>query len=136
MFGDSVYLHDVHHDIIERVKQYAGLTIDVSNGQVVTSGFVVATEGYTKIVPDSEFFGESGKRIIAEYITRLHDVLIDNGNRLGVWHDKETNEVVFDVVESVYSRDEVIKLGVERNQKAVYDLTGETGDTLFITKSD
>lgn len=108
--------------IVTKVASDAGLTLDIVTGKIATKGFIVATEGFSLIVPHTEFFSEHGQKIVSTYIEKHKVVLTSHGRQLGVWHDKEDDVVVLDVVDKVYSRDEVLRLGTERHQKAVYDL--------------
>lgn len=68
----------------------------------------------------------SGKDITPEimevYRSRNTDILSQEGNAIGTWYDSETNLSYIDVVVTVPTKTEAIKLGLQHNQVAVFDL--------------
>ena len=113
-----------------------GITVDPLTMKQSRTGISVAVEGTNEEVSDVLFYGPLGDLIVADFIDRNKDK-IRQGFKLGTWHDKENNEVTFDLVE-VFSegRVEQAKIaGKERNQQGIFNLknkdyipTGGTGD--------
>jgi hypothetical protein len=113
-----------------------GITVDPITMKQSRAGISVAVEGTNEEVSDVLFYGPLGDLIVADFIDRNKDK-IRQGFKLGTWHDKENNEVTFDLVEVFpEGRLEQAKIaGKERNQQGIFNLknkdyipTGGTGD--------
>ena len=120
----------------EKVSEQGGASINPKTLEEPTDGYMVAIQGHNKEVPASEFFTPGvGEDQLFDWIEANEDVLSKEGSHIGLWHDEENGEVVFDVSERVDTIDEAIALGEERNQQEIWDVangegipTGGTGD--------
>jgi hypothetical protein len=114
-----------------------GATLDPITLSQPRTGIAVAVQGTNEEVADALFFNMYlGDLIVADYVDRNKDKLRD-GFKLGTWHDKDNNEVTFDIVQVFpEGRIEEAKVaGQERNQQGIFNLknkdyipTGGTGD--------
>jgi len=126
---------DVQRSIVDRVREFSGLTVKILSGEAPATGFVVAMREHSRIVRDQDFFDPAkGKAILAQYLKDKRDMLVGE-QFLGLWHDRKNGEVVLDVVDNIQDRDDAIKIGQERNQQSIWDVvneeeidTGGTGD--------
>ena len=120
--------------IIEKVAANEGLSVRMLTGKEPTAGFMVARKEFSTIVPASDFFEKStGVNILESYFNSKKEQL-GGKNYLGIWHDKNNDEVVLDVVDNILKQDEAVRAGRERNQQAIWDVknkqeipTGGTG---------
>lgn len=119
----------------EKVAKEGGASINPKTLEEPTDGYMVAIQGHNKEVPADEFFGPSGEDALYDWVEANEEILSKDGSHIGLWHDEENGEVVFDVSERVDTIDEAIVLGEERNQQEVWDIangegipTGGTGD--------
>ena len=122
-------------DRLAEMEPGGGMTIDPIDGTEPDTGIVVAHPGHNKEFNYDEFMGPNGKKYLKQYIKDNRDLISQEGNYLGLWHDEDNNEMVLDVVEVFNDRDEAIQAGIDRNQQAIYDIgnnelidTGGTGD--------
>jgi len=122
-------------DRLAEMEPGGGMTIDPIDGTEPDTGIVVAHPRHNKEFNYDEFMGPNGKKYLKQYIKDNRDLISQEGNYLGLWHDEENNEMVLDVVEVFNDRDEAIQAGIDRNQQAIYDIgnnelidTGGTGD--------
>jgi len=120
----------------EKVAEQGGASINPKTLEEPTDGYMVAIQGHNKEVPASEFFTPGvGEDQLYDWIEDNQEVLSQEGSHIGLWHDEENGEVVFDVSERVDTLDEAVLLGQERNQQEIWDVaagegvdTGGTGD--------
>jgi len=89
--------------IVEQTKADGGYTH--SKG----GRYVVAVPGFEKIVPLDEFNTD----ILKYYVSYV-------GEEFGTWIDGNT--VTLDKVECIHKKELALKLGKQRNEKAIYDL--------------
>ncbi len=80
-------------------------------------------------------FSEFNSRTIEEYTVKNAALLMNPNAALGGWHDKETDNVWLDVVVIEHDEETAVKLAIENNQIAIFDLstgteipTGGTGE--------
>lgn len=126
---------DVQRSIVDRVREFSGLTVKILSGEAPATGFVVAMREHSRIIREQDFFDPAkGKAILAQYLKDKRDMLVGQ-QFLGLWHDKKNGEVVLDVVDNIQDRDDAIRIGQERNQQSIWDVvneeeidTGGTGD--------
>jgi|SRR5215471_253358 len=123
-------------DLLQRARA-GGFTMSTT-GTSPTDGYIVAHQGDSVIVPSSVV--NDPEKFSAIVTQAIHDFgskgyLDQPGAHIGGWLDHEHGEFVLDPVEHVQDRNEAIKLGVQRNQQAIYDVaageeisTGGTGD--------
>jgi hypothetical protein len=117
------------------VAEQGGASLDPLTGLQPTDGYMVAIQGHNREVPEAEFFGPGGEDALYDWVEENQQVLSLQGSHIGLWHDTENAEVVFDVSQRVDTVEEAITLGGERNQQAIWDVangeeisTGGTGD--------
>jgi len=123
-------------DLAERVQTPdGGFTVDPRTGKDIKEGFAVAIYPdrsrelqHTKVNRDS----------IRKYADDNSDLLSQEGNMMGGWHDPDTGNVWLDVSRVTTNRREAIDLAKEHNQIAIFDLgsgnsinTGGTGRSSY-----
>lgn len=130
--------------IYEVVKQTDGITLNFSTGTRPQYGYVVAEQGNNLEIPEGEFFDKTtGVPKMMEWV-RKHQRDLDKDNaHLGIWHDKENKEVVFDVSFVIENYDEAYSFGDNNNQQAMWDIVnaepiyiGGTGDRAALEQVD
>lgn len=111
--------------VIERTRELGGVTIRPATGREPTSGFIVARQEGSRIVDEADFFGDRERAVdlVDGYLAEHADALSEPGTMLGVWHDKAHGEVVLDVVEQVDDQATAERLGRERDQQSIWDVT-------------
>lgn len=122
--------------IWQNVAETGGITFSFLTGGSPTSGFSVASRGNNKEVPDSDFFNmKSGPKMLASWLREKENMFDEPDAFLGLWHDADNGEVVFDVSFVINDREEAIRRGKQNNQQAIWDIanmaeidTGGTGD--------
>lgn len=116
----------VANSIVDRVKAYGGLSVKMLTGEEPTGGYMVARREFSKIIKAEEFFNaKKGKQALATYLKQYREQLTGDCY-FGLWHDTKNNEVVFDVVDNIADREQAIQAGRERNQQAIWDVTGQS----------
>ena len=120
-------------DIQARVREDGGLSVSL-DGLEPTDGFMVAVQGHNREIPEDEFFdSKAGPLALKNWIDQNLSALEKPGAHIGIWHDTENREVVLDISERVETREEAERLGIERNQQAIWDVAGgkeiDTGGT-------
>lgn len=121
--------------IVERTIANEGLSVRMLTGEEPKTGFMVARRGYTMIVREEDFMDPTkGKAILKKYLKK-YGKFLRGEQYLGLWWDKDNNEVVLDVVDQIADRDDAIKAGERENQQYIWDVenaqsiyTGGTGD--------
>jgi len=149
---DSVTKFNPHHDelgrfttggvssavadsIIARVKANGGLSVKILTGEEPTDGFMVAQQGQNLEVKEEDFFdAKKGKAALSAYL-KAKKLVFGEDQYLGLWWNKDKNEISLDVVDRIKTRSKATKAGRERNQQAIWDVknqeeinTGGTGD--------
>jgi hypothetical protein len=106
-------------------KKDGGATLDPFTLRQPTRGIAVAVDGRNSEISDAVFFDPKlGDLVVADYIEKNKD-LFDNGFKLGLWHDKDNNEMTLDVVEIFPEKelDKAIEAGKNRNQQGIFRLS-------------
>jgi len=123
-------------DLLEKARA-GGATINPLSRRNRLQGWAVAVRGNNDEIIDTVALEDGiGDLLMNDYVNRNIDKF--GGNKyLGLWHDKKSHELVYDVSE-VFKEDnveEATKAGKDRNQKAIFNLktwdeieTGGTGD--------
>ncbi len=76
------------------------------------------------------FDGDKGKQAIRDFMDQHHEMLSQQGNFLGGWHDPDSGKIFLDISTNVQDRAEAIALGQKNNQISIYDVeNGTTVDT-------
>lgn len=94
-----------------------GFTVDLMTGAEPQTGFSVALPGHEHVLPERAMTVED----LARYVAAHQDALTQPGAHLGGWHDPETGQVMLDTSIVAPTRQAAIDLGLDYNQKAVYD---------------
>jgi len=134
-----------------------GLSLSFADGTAPESGYMVSFEAKNDlgIISKADFEDpEKGPRAIFDFLMDNQEFLDGDGNFFGVWFDNDENtydtegnvtgtkpeaernpSYFLDVSQNVADRQEAIDLGIERNQKAIWDVvkqesisTGGTGE--------
>jgi hypothetical protein len=109
----------------------------VLNGEVPTSGYVVAVKGHSVVVNDFSTADDAAfLDAMAEYLDEKGDVLAESDSvGIGGWWDKSDDTFWLDIVEVFEDREEAIAEGRARNERAIYGIvegqeisTGGTGN--------
>lgn len=123
-------------DIQRFTREWGGLSISMVDGHQPTDGYMVAKPPEFGIVVDEADFFDSvkGPKILADYMKKNRADLGRGGkDYLGTWLNE--GKIYLDVSQNIMSREEGIRIGRERNQKAIWDVvnqveidTGGTGE--------
>jgi hypothetical protein len=114
------------------IAEQGGLTYNPDARTLVTSGVPIGRPGHSEII-DDQIDPQRTSDEIAAYLTNLRDAGSERSGpfgeaELGIWHDKEHQEIVLDWVDVAPNRTEGVRLGRERGEQAVFDL--DTGDLI------
>jgi GNAT superfamily N-acetyltransferase len=151
--GESVQKHGTHdqsshgnwadgvsstvvEDIQRFTREWGGLSISMVDGSMPDKGFMVAKPPeFSHVVDEADFFDPiKGPKILADYMKKNRADLGRGGkDYLGTWLNG--GKIYLDVSQNMMNREESIRVGRERNQKAIWDVvnqveidTGGTGE--------
>ncbi|MBX6766662.1 MAG: hypothetical protein IRY90_05860 [Actinomadura rubrobrunea] len=125
--------------LVRKVQIEGGFTVNPRDGTEPTVGYVVNTGDGARLEDARTFFGGSGfasGRAALDRFVRDNSAALqaDRGLYLGAWYDRAKGRVVLSTVQVVDDRDQALRLGAARHQRAVFDLasgrevpTGESG---------
>lgn len=118
-------------DIIRKNPNGFSVTL---NGDQPKAGYMVASPGHSEILNANDLHSERGPAIIQGYASTHAAVLAEPGAHIGGWHDPDSGKVYLDVSHNIPGKFSAIQAGINRNQKAIYDVkrgkdikTGGTG---------
>ena len=124
---------EVASDIIRFTQEWGGLSINMVDGSMPTTGYMVSKPPeFGRIVDEVDFSNPvKGPKILSDYM-RTHKNDLGNGkNYLGTWLNE--SKVYLDVSENIQELFEAIRIGRQRNQKAIWDVANldeiDTGGT-------
>lgn len=129
---------DVASDIIRFTQEWGGLSINMVDGSMPTSGYMVAKPPeFSRIVDEVDFSNPvKGPKILSDYMKTHKNDLGNGRNYLGTWLND--SKVYLDVSENIQELFEAIRRGRERNQKAIWDVANlseiDTGGTGLVEK--
>ena len=131
--GRAPKVNDAAMNIIRGTKPGEGFSV-TPGGKTPTTGYMVALPSRTTSVNPADLHGGRAQDIINGHMQANADVYSNNPNmHIGGWHDPDSKMMSIDPAENIKDRSTAIRLGVERNQKAIYDLKNkrdiETGGT-------
>lgn len=110
-----------------------GATVHLETGEQPTTGYMIGAGAPTKWINAAEDTPEARSALakaIKQYKKDNAELLKDPKNFLGTWWDKENGQISLDVSIRETDKAAAIKLGQERNERAIYDLAkGESIDT-------
>jgi hypothetical protein len=124
---------DVASDIVRFTQEWGGLSINMVDGSMPTSGYMVAKPPeFSRIVDEVDFVNPvKGPKILSDYMKTHKNDLGNGRNYLGTWLND--SKVYLDVSENIQELFEAIRRGRERNQKAIWDVANlseiDTGGT-------
>ena len=146
--GDAPFVRESDHGtlpdpadptrtLVDRVLTDGGFTVDTTDGDAPSTGYIVAIPGHS-FIATREAFEADGQQQIRDYVRAIRE---DRAFRaqygevmFGGWHDTEHDEVVLDRVEHFADREDAIAAGMARNEQAIWDVaagaeipTGGTG---------
>ena len=112
-----------------------GITLRTHDGSSpIRKGYVVAlSEGL--VLDDQEFFSnkKTGVEKMMKFLRENQSRFDDPRAHIGIWHDKDNNEVAIDVSYLIDNREDAVKLGVAEDQQAIWDVANaeaiDTGGT-------
>lgn len=123
-------------DLAKRVQDPdGGFTVDPRTGKDVKEGYAVAIyPDRSKEIPHKAV----NRQVIQDYAENNKDLLVQDGNMMGGWHDPDSGNVWLDVSRVTNDKREAISLAKEHNQIAIFDLgsgnsinTGGTGRSSY-----
>jgi hypothetical protein len=104
---------------LNATEDTGGSTFNLTKGELAgTPHYAVAA------YPERELIlkGEPTTKQIEAFIEKNQDLLNDPSNSLGVWKDTESGKTYLDVTKTISDKAEAMKLGVEKGQKAIFNL--------------
>jgi len=128
----------VASDIVRFTQEWGGLSINMVDGSMPTTGYMVAKPpSFGKIVDEVDFNDPvKGPKILSAYMKRHKNDLGNGKNYLGTWLNE--GKVYLDVSENIQSKSKATRIGRERNQKAIWDVANlseiDTGGTGIVEK--
>lgn len=110
---------NVRKSLYQIGKDNGGFTYDVLRDALVDKGVAVSPYSqYEAIVPEAEFTAE----VLEQYMVDHAEVLAQADHKFGMWFNEEDGNIYLDISIVKETRDEAIKLGLEHNQLAAFDL--------------
>jgi hypothetical protein len=129
---------EVASNIVKFTQEWGGLSINMVDGSMPTTGYMVAKPPeFGRIVDEIDFINPvKGPKILSDYMKTHKNDLGNGKNYLGTWLNE--SKVYLDVAENIQELFEAIRLGRERNQKAIWDVANldeiDTGGTGLVEK--
>jgi hypothetical protein len=129
---------EVASDIVRFTQEWGGLSINMVDGSMPKTGYMVAKPpSFGKIVDAVDFSDPvKGPKILSDYMKRHKNDLGNGKNYLGTWLND--GKVYLDVSENIQSKSTATRIGRERNQKAIWDVANldeiDTGGTGLVEK--
>lgn len=129
---------EVASKILQFTREWGGLSISMVDGSMPTTGYMVSKPPeFGKVVDETDFFDSvKGPKILSEYMREQKRDLATGKNYLGTWVNE--GKVFLDVSENIKSEIKATRLGRERDQKKIWDVTNQveidTGGTGGIKK--
>lgn len=103
---------------LDLIESEGGFTVDVSTGEQPTTGYAVAFEEYERVYPPGTLTARKVGKYRAEYWDQFANT---PGAKWGAWKDKD-GTIYFDISVVGEDLDEMVELGNEFDQKAIYHL--------------
>jgi len=129
---------EVASNIVRFTQEWGGLSINMVDGSMPTTGYMVAKPPeFSRIVDEVDFSNPvKGPKILSDYMKTHKNDLGNGRNYLGTWLND--SKVYLDVSENIQELFEAIRRGRERNQKAIWDVANlseiDTGGTGLVEK--
>ena len=118
---------DVASDIVRFTQEWGGLSINMVDGSMPTTGYMVAKPPEFGIIVDAVDFNDpvKGPKILSGYMKKQKKDLATGKNYLGTW--LSDGKVYLDVSENIQSKSTATRMGRERNQKEIWDVVNQVG---------
>jgi hypothetical protein len=102
---------------LDLMEKDSGATLNVAKGSLANTPHYAVS-----VFPERELIikGEPTLEEIQAYMTKNKDLLNDPANSFGLWKDK--GQTYLDVVVTTPDKEAAMKMGLENNQKAIFDL--------------
>jgi len=97
-----------------------GITINLSGLQPVT-GYMVGRYGFEQIV-EIQYFNP---QVVADYIRTHIALLRDEKNYLGIWLDRDSDKVYFDISQRFENKRQAMNQAIVNRQICIFDLQNE-----------
>jgi hypothetical protein len=123
----------VASDIVRFTQEWGGLSINMVDGSMPTTGYMVAKPPKFGKIVDAVDFNDpvKGPKILSSYMKTHKNDLGNGKNYLGTWLNE--GKVYLDVSENIQSKSKATKIGRERNQLTIWDVANlseiDTGGT-------
>lgn len=109
----------------DAVIAHGGVTYSLFYGDMQgTKNYAVALHGYDQIYSESILKDQDKFNFAVKQMAQR--VVADYDYAIGVWHEKESGTITFDVVRVMpkekFNRTQAVKYGTDQQQKAIYDL--------------
>lgn len=128
-------------EIINRVKDEGGLTINMVDGSEPQTGYTFARGAKYGSVVDAQAFYKDEDVLAAYYIKHKAD-LTGGKYHLGLWHNDVDGQVYLDVSENIQDKERAIAQGRRNDQISIWDVvnkkeiaTGGSGAVKEVTSS-
>lgn len=119
--------------IVSATFKNEGATVHAESGYKPTDGYMIGAGAASKWIDAREDTPANRSKLakaLKEYAAKNKDLLSSETNFLGTWWDKENGQISLDVSIRETDRAKAIKLGQDRNERAIFDLgSGESIDT-------
>lgn len=129
---------EVASNIVRFTQEWGGLSINMVDGSMPNTGYMVAKPPeFGRIVDEVDFINPvKGPKILSDYMKTHKNDLGNGKNYLGTWLNE--SKVYLDVSENIQELFKAIKLGKERNQIKIWDVINQieidTGGTGLVEK--
>jgi hypothetical protein len=129
---------EVASNIIRFTQEWGGLSINMVDGSMPTTGYMVSKPPEFGIIVDEVNFSNpvKGPKILSDYMKKQKKDLGTGKNYLGTWLNE--SKVYLDVSENIQEVFKARRLGRERNQIKIWDVVNQieidTGGTGLVEK--
>lgn len=125
----------VSKSILDRVKNFGGLSVKILSGNEPVAGYMVGDPRFGAIVSADDFYDETKiTGILSDYLKKNKKELSGDDKYLGLWHNTKDGKVYLDVSQNILDRTEAIIAGQNNDQLSIWDVvkmeeidTGGTG---------
>lgn len=117
-------------DLVNRIRQPdGGFTYNPMHGTEPTEGFALSIHPERSATVDAENLTADA---LHDYLSKNRDLLSQEGNHLGAWHDPQSHKVFLDVSTVAKDEKEAAELARQHDQIAYFDL--KNGRSVTVNK--
>lgn len=109
-------------ELMNKVVNGGGFSLNVA-GESANSGYMVSKQNFETVIPMSVLSQNLLLVLVNEYRAKL-----GKNEFVGAWVDND--KLYLDISENVQDKDEAVKLGKERSQLGIFDLS--TFETIYL----